>query len=108
METLEWIAEAKKWCGITGRVHSWHWAVNEGVDSDQFPALEGQSLLSDTTLEPSDSNELILHPCLSTQLPDFIILPPPTYCCEYTNIFPFFLIYLSLYYFSDIFSPAII
>ena len=30
------------------------------------------------------------------------------HCCEYTNIFPFFLIYLSLYYFSDIFSPAII
>ena len=30
------------------------------------------------------------------------------HCCEYTNIFSFFLIYLSLYYFSDIFSPAII
>ena len=45
METLKWIVEAKRWCGMTGRVHGWHWAVNEGVDSDQFPTLEGQSLL---------------------------------------------------------------
>ena len=82
METLEWIAEAKKWCGMIGRVHGWHWAVNEGVDSDQFPALEGQSLLSNTVLEPGDSNALILHPHLSTQSPDLIILPPPTYVDE--------------------------
>ena len=82
METLEWIAEAKKRCGMIGRAHTWHWAVNEGVNSDQFSALEGQSLLSNTVLEPGDSNALILHPHLSTQLPDFIILPPLTYVDE--------------------------
>ena len=82
METLEWIVEAKKRCRMIGRAHSWHWAVNKRVDSDQFPTLEGQSLLSDTTLEPSDSHALILHPCFSTQLPNFIILPPPTYADE--------------------------
>ena len=27
MEALEWIAEAKKRCGILGRTHSWHWSV---------------------------------------------------------------------------------
>ena len=77
-----------------------------------FPALEGQSLLSDTVLVPNDSNTLIHHPCLSTQSPGFVIPPPPAYadeeyleaqhqiisamslrlgglCCEYTNIFPF-------------------
>ena len=53
METLEWIVEAKKRCEILGRTHSWHWPVDEEVDSDQFPALEGQSLLSDTPLIPT-------------------------------------------------------
>ena len=47
---------------MIGRVHSWHWAVNEGVNLDQFPALEGQLLLLDTMLEPSDSTVLILYP----------------------------------------------
>ena len=32
MKTLEWIAEAKKRCGIIGRTQSWHWPVNEGFD----------------------------------------------------------------------------
>ena len=41
METLEWIVEAKKQCGMIGRVHSWYWAVDKGVNSDQFPTLEG-------------------------------------------------------------------
>ena len=82
METLEWIVEAKKRCGMIGRTHGWHWAVNEEVDSDQFPALEGQSLLSDTVLEPSDSKALILHPWFSTQSLDFIIPPPPAYADE--------------------------
>ena len=82
METLEWIAEAKKWCGIIGRMHSWHWPVDEGVDSDQFPTLEGQSLLSDTTLVPNNSNPLTLHPHLSTQLPGFVTPPPPEYSEE--------------------------
>ena len=31
-----------------------------------FPALEGQLLLLETTLEPSDSIALILHPQFST------------------------------------------
>ena len=74
--------EAKKQCGMIGRTHSWHWPVNEGVDLDQFPTLEGQSLLSDTVLVPSDSNALILHPHFSTQSPNFIILLPPTYADE--------------------------
>ena len=82
MKTLEWIVEAKKRCGITGRTHGWHWPVDKGVDSDQFPTLEGQSLLSDTVLVPNDTNMQILYPCLSTQLPGFVILPPPTYADE--------------------------
>ena len=82
METSEWIAEAKKRCGILGRTHSWHWPVNEGVDLDQFSALEGQSLLSDTMLIPNDSNVLILHTHLSTQLPGLVTLPPPEYLEE--------------------------
>ena len=66
METLEWIVEAKRQCRMIGRVHSWHWAVNKGVDSDLFPSLEGQLLLLETMLEPSDSTVLILHPRFST------------------------------------------
>ena len=42
METLEWIAEAKRQCAIIGRAHGWHWIVDERVNSDQYPALEGQ------------------------------------------------------------------
>ena len=71
---------------MIGRVHGCYWADSEGVDSDQFPALEGQSLLLDTTLEPSDSNALILPPHFSTQLPDNIILPPPMYDAEYLEM----------------------
>ena len=82
METLEWIAEAKKRCGVLGRTHGWHWPVDEEVDSDQFPALEGQSWLSDTTLIPNNSNSLILHPRLSTQSPGLVTLPPPKYLEE--------------------------
>ena len=63
MEALEWIVEAKKRCKILGRAHGWHWSVDEEVDSDLFPALEGQLSLSDTTLVPNNSNALILHPC---------------------------------------------
>ena len=69
MEALEWIAEAKKRCGILGMAHGWHWSVDEGVDSDLFPALEGQLSLLDTTLIPNNSNALILHPRFSTQSP---------------------------------------
>ena len=74
--------EAKKRCRISGSMHGWHWPVDEGVDLDQFPALEGQSLLSDTALVPNDSNVLILHPRLSTQLPGLVTLPPPEYLEE--------------------------
>ena len=81
METLEWIAEAKKRCGILGRTHGWHCPVDKGVNSDQFPTLEGQSLLSDTMLVPNDSNALTLHPRLSTQSPGLVALPP----CEYSE-----------------------
>ena len=82
MEALEWIAEAKKRCGILGRAHGWHWSVDEEVDSDLFPALEGQLLLSDATLVPDNSNALILHPRLSAQSPSSVTLPPPKYLEE--------------------------
>ena len=82
MEALEWIAEVKKRCGILGGMHGWHWPADEEVDSDQFPALEGQSLLSDTTLVPDNSNVLVLHPRLSTQSPDLAALSPPKYLEE--------------------------
>ena len=92
MEALEWIAEAKKRCGILGRAHSWHWSVDEGVDSDLFPALEGQLSLSDTTLVPNNSNALILHPRFSTQSPGSVTLPLPKYsgedCSEERRQFP--------------------
>ena len=66
METLEWIVEAKRQCGMIGKIHSWHWTINEGVGSDLFPTLEGQLLLSEMMLEPSNSTALILHPRFST------------------------------------------
>lgn len=47
------------------RVYSWHWVIDKRVDSDQFPDLEGQLLLSGTALQSSNSNVLILHPHLS-------------------------------------------
>jgi len=83
LETLEWITEAKRRCGMIGRAHGWYWAVDEGIISNQFPALEGQSLLSDSGLEPSDSNALILHPRFSTRSSDNILLSPPAYDEEY-------------------------
>ena len=58
------------------------WVVDEEVDSDLFPALEGQLSLSDTTLVLDNSNALILHPRLSTQLPGSVTLPPPEYSEE--------------------------
>ena len=82
MEALEWIAEAKKKCGILGRAHGWNWAVDEVVDLDLFPALEGQLSLLDTTLVPNNSNALILHPRFSTQSPGSVTLPPPEYSEE--------------------------
>ena len=82
MEALEWIAEAKKQCGILGRVHSWLWSVDEEVDSDLFPALEGQLSLSDAALVPNNSTALILHPRLSTQSPGSVTLPLPKYSEE--------------------------
>jgi hypothetical protein len=81
-EALEWIAEAKKRCGILGRAHGWHWSVDEEVDSNLFPALEGQLLLSDAALVPDNSNALILHPRLSTRSPGSVTLPPPEYSEE--------------------------
>ena len=82
MEALEWIAEAKKQCGILGRAHGWHWSVDEEVDLDLFPALESQLSLSDTVLVPNNSNALILHPHFSTQSPGSVTLPPPEYSEE--------------------------
>jgi hypothetical protein len=82
MEALEWIAEAKKRCGILGRVHGWHWSVDEEVDSDIFPALEGQLSLEDASLVPNNSNALILHPRFSTQSRSSVTLPPPEYSEE--------------------------
>jgi hypothetical protein len=82
MEALEWIVEAKKRCGILGRVHGWHWSVGKEVDSDLFPTLEGQLSLSDTALVPDNSNALIFHPRFSTQSPGSVTLPPPEYSEE--------------------------
>ena len=82
MEALEWIVEAKKRCGILGRAHSWHWSVDEEVDLDLFPTLEGQLSLSDTALIPDNSNALILHPHLSTQSSGSVTLPLPEYSEE--------------------------
>ena len=62
--------------------HGWHWSVDKEVDLDLFPALEGQLSLSDTALVPDNSNALILHPRLSTQLPGSVTLPPPEYSEE--------------------------
>ena len=62
VETVEWIAEAKKRCGSLRWSHGWNWSGEERLDSDRFPLLEGQLLISEPTLEPSDSNALILHP----------------------------------------------
>ena len=82
MEALEWLAEAKKRCGILGRAHGWHGSVDEEVDSDLFPALEGQLLLPDAALIPNHSNALILHPRLLAQSPGSVTLPPPKYSEE--------------------------
>ena len=82
MEALEWIAEAKKRCGILGRAHGWHWSVDKEVDSDLFPALEGQLSLPDAMLVPNNSNALILHPCFSTQSLGSVTLPLPEYSEE--------------------------
>ena len=82
MEALEWIVEAKKQCGILGRVHGWHWSVDKEVDWDLFSALEGQLSLSDTTLVPNNSNALILHPRFSTQSLGSVTLPLPEYSEE--------------------------
>ena len=82
MEALEWIAEAKKRCGILGRAHGWHWSVDKEVDLDLFHTLEGQLLLSDTALVPDNSNTLILHPHLLNQSPGSVTMPLPEYSEE--------------------------
>jgi hypothetical protein len=82
IEALEWIAEAKKRCGVLGRAHGWHWSVDEEVNSSIFPVLEGQLSLPDATLVPNNSNALILHPRFSTQSPGSVTLPPPEYSEE--------------------------
>jgi hypothetical protein len=82
IEALEWIAEAKKRCGVLGRAHGWHWSVDEEVNSNIFPALEGRLSLPDATLVPNNSNALILHPRFSTQSPGSVTLPPPEYSEE--------------------------
>jgi hypothetical protein len=50
------------WCGLFGRSHGWTWDGEEHLDSDCFPLLEGELLILEPALEPSDSNALILHP----------------------------------------------
>ena len=82
MEALEWIAEAKKRCGILGRAHGWHWSVDKEVDLDLFPTLEGKLLLSDAALVPDNSNTLILHPHLLNQSPGSVTMPLPEYSEE--------------------------
>ena len=67
VETVEWIAEAKKCCGLLRRSHGWNWNGKEHLDSDSFPLLEGQLLISEPVLKPNDSNALILHLHYSNQ-----------------------------------------
>ena len=55
------------WCSLLGWSHGWNWNSEEHLDSDRFPLLEGQLLISEPALEPSDSNTLILHPRYSNQ-----------------------------------------
>jgi hypothetical protein len=80
VEMVEWIAEAKKQCGLLGRSHGWNWNGEECLDSDRFPLLEGQLLISEPALEPSNSNALILHPRYSNQAraQASTIFPSPT------------------------------
>jgi hypothetical protein len=61
LETLEWIAEAERCCNLLGRSHGWTWNEADDADSDRFPLLENQLLLSGAALEPNDSNALIIH-----------------------------------------------
>jgi len=61
IEMVEWIAKAKKHCGLLRGSHSWKWNGEDSVDSDHFPLLEGQLLIPALALEPNDSNTLILH-----------------------------------------------
>ena len=51
---------------MLGGAHGWHWVIDERVNSDWYPPLEGHSLLLGTILELSNSNTMILHPHLST------------------------------------------
>jgi hypothetical protein len=66
LKTLEWIAETKRRCDLLGQSHGWTWNEADDANSDCFPLLENQLLLSDATLEPTDSNALILHPRYSS------------------------------------------
>ena len=81
VETVEWIAEAKKCCGLLRRSHGWNWNGNEHLDSDHFPLLEGQLLILEPALEPNDSNALILHPHYSNQAraQASAVFPSPTH-----------------------------
>ena len=67
---------------ILGRMHGWHWPADKEVDLEEFLALEGQSLLSDTALVLDNYNMLILHPRLSTQSPGLVTLPLSKYLEE--------------------------
>src|SRR6267154_3069751 len=62
VETVEWIAEAKEHCRIFGRANSWNWNDEGCSDSNQFPLLEGQLLNPESSLNPTNSDALILHP----------------------------------------------
>ena len=42
IETLQWIAEAKRKCAMIGRAHGWHWVVDKRVDSDQLVLPQSQ------------------------------------------------------------------
>jgi len=61
LETLKWIGEAKRHCELLRRSHGWRWDEGDSIDSNQFPLLENQFLLSGSALEPNNSNALILH-----------------------------------------------
>jgi hypothetical protein len=67
VETVEWIAEEKKHCRILGRMNGWNWNDEGHSDSNQFPLLEGQLLNPESSLNPTNSNTLILHPRSSNE-----------------------------------------
>jgi len=63
VEMVEWIAEAKKRCGLLGRSHSWNWNGEERLDTDCFPLWKDSYLFW-----TAHSNLAILMPLYYTHI----------------------------------------